>query len=456
MTDAVAPVTVSLEAVGAPGLKQFGGYVQEEFHPDLRGTLANKIYREMGDNHPVINAALELVQLLITQTPKQVEASGSTADHLRAQLLCEQALEDVEGGADAVIGEALSCMQYGFATLEKVFKIRRGDQIIEELKSKFDDGLIGWRKIETRAQEALLRWDYSPQGQLRGFWQQPPPDYRTRYLPKEKFLHFRLRARKGNPQGRSMLRPVYLPYYFEKRLKFVEAVGVERNLAGLPKMTVPVEVLRGATTELAAVRETYESLVRRVRVDQQVGLLLPPEETPDGKKTGYKFDLVNSGGRNVADTDPIVRRYRSEIAIGLFAEFIIVGIDKVGSLALHSDKTALFALGVGAVLDTVLQVFTEDAFPELCRLNGIPASCAPKYTHGDVITPGLQDLAAYVGALAGVGAISIDDGLERYLREAGGMPAAPQRIAVQVPAAAPTGAPPRTPPPPGSALPQAA
>ena len=38
------------EAMGIVGLQRTGGFVWEEFHRDLRGANAMRVYREMSDN----------------------------------------------------------------------------------------------------------------------------------------------------------------------------------------------------------------------------------------------------------------------------------------------------------------------------------------------------------------------------------------------------------------------
>ncbi len=426
--------------LGSTGLKRWSGYVDEEFHQDLRGTKAVRVYREMLDNHPIIGAIFLLVDLFVRQTPKRVEASGSSPQHALAKMICETSLDDMDGGIEAALSEALAMGPYGWAILEKVYKIRRGESDLPELQSKFSDGYIGVRKLATRAQESHLDWDFAANGVLRGWRQMPAPDYRTRYLPRSKFLHFRIRAPKDNPEGRSLCRPIYVPYFFQKNIQVIEGISLERDGSGLPVMEVPSEVI--TNPRMSQVFEQYKNMVRKLKVDEYGGVVIPAEDQPDGKKSGYRLRLLSASGRNINAADPIARRYRSEIAIGLFGEFVVLGTEKVGSFSMHSDKTEMFSLGVGSVLDAAQAPFNDDLFPELCVLNGLPASVAPKYTHGDVKTPSLQELGQFVAALTGGGAITVDDGLERYLREAGGLPAPEARpTAVQAPAAAPVAAP---------------
>jgi hypothetical protein len=417
-----------LAEVGSTGLKRFSGYVREEWHKDLIGVKGIRAYREMADNHPIISAMIWVLELLARRVEYFVEETGDTPEHQIAKALCESATEDVDGGLVGVISEALTMLPYGWSYLEKVFKISRGDSPIEELKSKFDDGMVRWRKLRICSQDSLLRWEFGPHGELLGMWQLAPPHFIQTFVPREKALLFRLRSNKDNPEGRSMLRGVYTSYYFEKNHKFTEAVGVERNIAGIPDAQVPPEIMHpDASAEQKAIRREWENLVRDVRMDARTGIVRAAEETPDGKKTGYKFQLLSASGRSFADTDPIIKRYRSEIAVGMLCEVLLLGIDGKGSHALSKDKTDFFALAAGAVIDAAIEPINREGFPELCRLNGIDPCCAPVLKRGNVQEADLGVLGAFLQQAGAAGFIVPDQRLEEALREEADLPAPEQR-----------------------------
>jgi hypothetical protein len=418
--------------LGTTGLRRFSGYIDEEFHKDLRGQKAAKVYREMVDNHPIIGAVLHLIDLLIRQTVLNVEASGEGPEYERAQQLCESAIDDID--IRAVISEAQTMMPFGYAVLEKVFKVRRGNHPMLELRSSYDDGLIGWRKLAIRAQEAVERWEFGEHGEVLGVYHRAPPSYKLIYIPAAKMLHFALRKPKGNPEGKSLLRNAYVPYYFQKQHQFFEGIGAERNLAGVPDMQVPLALFDTANVEKL---QTFKDMVRKIKADQYGGIVRPAELDTQGMPTGYKFGLVSASGRNLPDSDLPIKRNRAEIAMVLLAEFMIFGTEQSGSRALSVDKTEMFTLVVGGILDAILEPFTQDAFPELCELNGIDSKYAPTYQHGDIETPNVQALAAALGTFADRGIIVPDAGLEAHLRELLGLPAPEREAAINAPSLAP-------------------
>lgn len=424
--------TPLLAEIGDSGLRRYGGYVDEEWHKDLTGRKAVAMWREMGDNHPGVAAVFFITKMISRQVEYRVDekpqeereaADPDSPMYAVARQLVDEALQDVEGGVEAVISDALGMGQYGYALSEKVFKIRRGDHEDKRFNSKFNDGKWGWRSFSPRAQESILRWEFADDGSVTAVQQQPPIGG-SRTIPMSKLLHFRLFTDKGNPEGRSLLRSAYTPYHFQKNMQFIEAVGVERNVAGIPKIELPPEIMHpSADDDMVAIRAQYVKVAKNLRMDQQAGIVMPAEEAR-GEKTGYRLTLMSSSGKSFADTDLIVKRYRGEVLIALVAEHVVVGMDSVGSHSLHSDKTDMFALGVAGQIDAALDALNQDAVPELLELNGIPAKYAPLIARGDLEGIDLGPYGTFVSQLVSSGVIVPDEKLEDHVRKMGHMPPA--------------------------------
>lgn len=214
------------------------------------------------------------------------------------------------------------------------------------LNSKYTDGLIGWRKLPIRAQETLYQWEYDQEDNLLGITQMPPPDYGLITIPIEKGMLFRTKNRKGNPEGRSILRNAYRSWYFKKRIQEIEGIGIERDLAGLPVFTAPegLNIWDEDDQDMVRIRNGMEAMVKNVRVDEMAGIVKP---------FGYEFELLSSGGSKSFDTNSIITRYNTAIAMTVLADFIFLGHEQVGSFALSSDKTQLFSMAIGAYLDII-------------------------------------------------------------------------------------------------------
>lgn len=409
--------------LGAPGLRRKAGLVDDEYQKELKGKKGAKVYREMG-NHAVIGAALWIVELLTRQTSYEIEPADDSPEAKEMAYFCQTCIDDMKGGMTGFMSEFLSALQYGWAWMEKTYKIRRGPEYtLPQLHSKYTDGRIGIGKIGLIGQESLHEWVWDDDGEVVAMVQMPPPpDVGLRTIPRSKALHVRFRYRLDNPEGHSVLRVPYTSYYYHKNFQFVEAVGIERDLAGYPVMELPPEILESEDQADKAIVDAHKDLVRKIKRDEYEGVVIGAETASDGNPTGYRLRLLNSGGRRPADVDPVLRRLDSRIAMSMLAEFLVVGLDKAGSYSLHSDKTSLFTTSLGALLDERDRQWNEEVFPELVRLNGIDSRLSPKMVHGDVEKVDLATLGAFLQAAVGSGAVTVDDPLEDWTRKESGLP----------------------------------
>lgn len=407
-----------LKEIGRTGAKRYGGFFQEEFLRELQGRRGVEVYKEMSENSDVIGAILYAIEMLIRQASWTVQPGGPTAKDQEAADFIQSCMDDMSDTWTDTISEILSFLTYGWSAHELVYKRRAGKSRDPRLKSKYTDGLIGWQKLPIRAQETLWEWEYDDSDNLLGMTQMPPPRFEIISIPIERLLLFKTKSRKGNPEGRSILRNAYRSWYFKKRIQEIEGIGVERDLAGFPVLTAPpdMNIWDEEDPDMAAVRVQAEKIVQNIRRDSMEGMVKPD---------GWKLELLSTGGRRQFDTNAIVERYDTRIAMTVLADFVLLGHQQVGSFALSSDKTHMFALAVDAYLDIIVETFNNKAIPSLIDLNeeyfsGITGY--PKLAHGDIEGADIQALGTFVRDMTGAGVLTPDDELEKYIREAAGLP----------------------------------
>lgn len=413
---------------GASGLKQTNGYISEEYLQELTGQRGAVTYREMRDNDPVCGAMFFGLEMFIRKVQWFIDpATEDEKGQADAQTLRE-CKDDMGMSWSDTMAEIVSMFQYGWYLPEILYKIRKGEQ--EDVPnsdptSKFNDGKIGWHKFSPRAQTSLDRWDFDDNGELRGMWQRPAPSYELKYIPMGKALHFRTTSTLENPEGRSILRNAYRPWYFKKRMEEIEGVGIERDLAGLPFATVPAEMLSGDAT--AADKETLASiveLVKNVRRDEQEGVIWPQAWDENGNEL-YKFSLMTSGGSRQFDISATITRYDSRIAMTTLQDFLLLGQDQGSnaSIGATTTKSGLFQSALSTWLDMIQDELNNKAVPRLFRLNGDDSGVYPKFRHEEVQKVSIADLSTFVAALAGAGAQLFPDvELENHFRQAAQMP----------------------------------
>ena len=435
---------VDVAPIGITGLKQSGGIINEEWQRQLQGRKGREAIREMTDSNYVIGGILFAINNLIAHMDWRVDpglADGAevpTPAYDEAARFVDSCRQDMATSWQNILSEVLTFVPYGYAPLEFWFKRRLGMEATPP--SKYDDGKFGWADWELRSQDSLNRWEFGPKAELLGMWQDNPTGAAPPMLPVERFLLFRTTAAKGNPEGKSALRAAYRPHYFMKHLEEIEAIGVERDMAGLPVAHVPVEILSPtATAEQAAVLTAIKQIVTNIRVDAEGGVVWPSEFDEKGNQL-YRLELLSTGGTRSFDTNAIIRRYQAAIGMALLADFIVLGHEGVGSFALADSKTSLFGYAIGAFADQIADVINEVAIPALLRANGMPTVNMPRISHGDVENADLEKLAKFISDMAGKGLITPDGTLEAFLREIAGLPPIDEDSIRDIPESTPPGA----------------
>jgi len=418
------PAKPSTVELGVSGLKHEGGIVREEFLRDLAGSKGIKVYKEMASNDPVVGAMMFAVEMIMRQASWRTEpGEDSPAAQAKADYVDSCRL-DLSSSWEDTMAEILSMLDYGWSYFEIVFKLRQGpDQKDSKKRSRYNDGGVGWRKFAIRAQESLEKWELEDNGDIRGMWQAIEGGDPV-FIPIESALLFRTSVMKNNPEGKSVLRNAYRPWYFKKRIEEIEGIGIERDLAGIPVGRAPVEYFApDATPEQQNALEDAKKMVTNIRRDEQEGILLPALYDPQGNPM-WDIKLMTTGGRRSFDTDKIISRYDQRIAMSLLADFILLGHESVGSFALSQSKMDLFSQAINSYLDAIAAVINQHAVPKLLMFNNmLDDSPMPEITHGGVDEVDIVALGEYVQRLVGAGMPLFPDiDAERYLRERGGIP----------------------------------
>ncbi len=410
---------------GATGLKQFSGYVREEWLRDLIGRKGILMLREMRDNDPIIGAIFFALEMLLRGVSFHVEAGNDKSQG--AADFVETCLGDTETAWAGLIAEILTFLLYGWDVHEIVYKIRKGKSDNPVFDSKYDDGMIGWRKFASRGQETLLHWIFNEAGDATHLVQLLPTGGPLLQVPLDKCLHFRTTPYKNNPEGRTILRNAYTSYYFKKVIQEIEAIGVARDLTGLTVVRVPAAwTAPNANAADKSALISAQQLARDTSRNQQEGLVIPViRSAKDPTLLDFDVELLATGGRRQFATNDIISRYDSRIAMTVLADFITLGgsggSSSRGSYAQSKSKTDIFSVACIAFLDLVTAEFNRKAIPDLLALNGMK-DMDVKLAHGDIQRRDLQELGTYLMDAASAGLLTPDGTLEAHVREEGGLP----------------------------------
>lgn len=420
--------------IGSSGLRQQSGMLQEEFLRELRGNLAAEKYREMAANDPVIGVILFVIEQMISQVAWAVKPVTEDGPDREIADFVDQCLNDMSFSWNDTLSEIGSMFTYGWAFQEIVYKQRLGsspgiDENGADLpNSKFFDRKIGWRKWALRGQETLQRWYFDDGGGIQAMEQTvSEPFYKTVVIPIDRALLFRTRVERNNPQGVSLLRKAYRPWFYCKRFQEIEAIGIERDLAGLPVLKVPagLDLWNQSDPKMISYRQQAEKMLRSIRRGEQEGIILPgsTDVMADSEYKQWRLELLTTGSRRQFDLNQVIERYETRMAMSALADFIFLGQKSVGSFALSTDKTEMFTVALKGFLQKIVEPINRYEIPRLLKMNGIDSARSPSLSYGDVERPNIIEHAQLLTAMTSAGAMMFpDESLERYLRGLMGWP----------------------------------
>jgi hypothetical protein len=435
----------NLITLGLPSLKQSGGRINEEWRERLRGPRKFKVYREMADADSTVggfiwNLILFILRVEWTVTPPEVDGEVSP----EAQALAERvqgAWEDMEQEPSKTLAEIVRhAARDGAAPMEVTLKICRGTKLDEAgnevtetdpvLASDFSDGFVGWRSWSIRPLESVTEWLWDPQNKSRllGFVQTADEDYRARTIPMEKVLLFQFITAKNSPEGISMLSWSERDYYFKKHYEEVGAIGIKRELCGMPVARVPATMMSpNATPEQQAVLEEIKLGMQLIEADELGCLVFPGEKNADGTESGFDVYLMASGGSRAIDISAEIRRLRSQISVALGGAFMYAGLDGSSARSLDESKTDTFKLAVMSMLRSIKQVL-DVAVVRLMQAQPVPPprEIWPTFEHSDIDEATMEQFGAYLRNMMDAGAITYSEEIEAEALRKGGLK--PKRV----------------------------
>ena len=397
------------QTLGVAGDNTRNGQIRaDEFLPELRGRKAVRKYREMRDNDATIGAVMYSVEQILRDVDLHVKPVDDTPEAKVEADFVKSVLDDMDHTLDDHISEALSYLSYGFGWFEVIYKRRVGPNERSDKKhSKFTDGRLGIKKIAARAPWTINKFDVNQKtGDVLGIEQSVGPMNGKNYIPVNKSLYYRTTSINGDPSGRSILRNAYTSYEYLNNIQAIEAIAVERELAGIPVARVPAEYLSpDASSAQASFVGNLQGILRDVKFNEQGYIILPSDTYPDkdGVATSTRLvdlELMASSGKRNIDINPIVSRYQHDIARSVLSEFLLLG-SSGGSYALSKSKTDLFLRALESYIQAIVDVLNKQLVERLWQLNGLNYDLMPKIEAGDVAPHDLKEVSAFLRNLNG-------------------------------------------------------
>ena len=401
------------------GTITLGGEILENCKRDLQFPKSIHTFDCMAEDQD-IQPALEMVETSLVRVPWSVVIPEGYEEELKedAEFLRQCLFEDMEHSFNDFIAQAVTFNRYGFSAIEKVFRTRRSSS-----GSKFNDGKIGLAALPLIDHKTILGWKWDekygrklthvvqyknkPTGFGQGNSLIASSDGNNYVeIRREKFLLFRNKVKGDSPSSLSPLVSVHKAWKIKCALEEYLAIGVAKDLQGIPKLTLPAEVMATDADESKKEEFAYwQNVLRNIHNNSQAGLMFPALYDEVTKQPLYNLETVESGGKKAYDVLAIIEFYRKSIVTALMASQLLLGQDGGGSYALSESLSGVSSIVIEAKLKEIEAQLNHDLIPQLFALNGINKRVLPKVKFGDLSNPDLDILSKFVQRCAAVGVL---------------------------------------------------
>src|SRR5881397_4434795 len=116
---------------GSTGLKQFGGFIFDEWLHELSGQKGRRVLHEMSDD-ALMGGILFAVEMFLRQTDLDMQAHPDAPRDAKGQVndprvdFISSCFEDMDQPWEDTLAEVLTFLPYGFNVMETIFKRRDG------------------------------------------------------------------------------------------------------------------------------------------------------------------------------------------------------------------------------------------------------------------------------------------------------------------------------------------
>lgn len=429
------------EQLAVAGYQRTGNQINDDFLPKLNGKAGRRILRQMAENDETIggvlfamNSVYRSVQWIFDPSDKDDPQALKYSKWLEDTILNK--MGDPQG---ALPDDTWSAFVQTWTETD-VFGWSWYDVWVKEL----DDGSVGIARLVPVAAETLDGWDIEePTGYVRGILQRSPTRGVAVIINRDRSLHLISSPNKGNPEGLSILRTAYRPWYYKKVQLEIEAILAERG-TGFPVITVNSDIKNAINdpnvpeekrkAALAMCKE-FEEIVSNIKRNEQSGLVVYSKPyvsgvdtetgvTTYGGEQQVKLEFLTPDQSNAVDIDRTIKRLDTSIARALLADFMFFGTGgNTGNQANLGNRTELWIRAMQSRIDSNVECINRQLVPQLWKLNAFPDEYRPTIRAGSISKDSIETLTTALTRLSQAGAaVFPDTELQEFVYKEMGLP----------------------------------
>jgi hypothetical protein len=290
--------------------------------------------------------------------------------------------------------EALTCIDFGYALFEPVYKVVTGHPIW--------GNYVGLRDIAFRSPKTIYEWNLNSNGSIKNVRQLVSGDlYVDIQIPGENLMCITNQKEGDNYQGISMLRPIYGNYLRKDFYFKIQAMGIERCATGVLTGVVPID----SKDDLNKI-EAFKTILKRYTSHESNFLMIPP---------GFQVDVTKIDF-DAATVETAIDSEDKRMAKSFLAGFLELGLGgQAGSQSLGKDLSTIFLNGIEIFSENIADAVEKNIIKKLVDSKFGKRVKYPQLKATDIATKGSKERAEVAAILKNAGLISPSDQLEDVL-----------------------------------------
>ncbi|WP_422475388.1 phage portal protein family protein [Endozoicomonas sp. ALB032] len=416
---------IDTAAIGS-GLSVWSGFVSNLKDTDVPELInlrqRSRTFNKMV-NSPYIASMIQAQVGVLRTAEYQLLPANDSEEARKVMEFVKQNLDDMSVAFDDYLTEIIrNFLVYGFALVVPEYKLRRGPEHDDSMfYSEYADKKIGWRHWTIIDPQSIYKWLIPDcgTGPLEGAVIQLF-NGDTSVIDKKRFEIVQAIPSATNPEGGPPpLAACYEPWFTERRLAQISAVGYERDLSGIPVARAPQDFLKeNASPDQKAAVLYLKNIITQLKRNHQTGLLLPSDTNEQGKHI-MDVELMSSSGSGPAFESILNERREKKLeclSTGMLAFTGLGTMTNSGSYALGDVHSQLYIKTMGMYVRT-LETSLNRMIKTLIKINKFDMSLLPQLKFEQLEMSSLTEFANGLKAMIDSGAVELSEQLSDRVRQ---------------------------------------
>lgn len=403
---------------GGQSVVNYGGYLQTE---DLSPLLATRerryrLYEDLLANVPIVSVGIRYYQHMISGANWKFVPAEGDSDYRFAELAREMLMRGTGRSWGNIIRQLAMFRPYGFSVLEWTYG-RRG-------------GMYVYDGLDIRMQSTITRWDQDGRGRVKGVVQEVPNSGDEAYIPGWKIVHCVDDGLLDSPEGYGIFRHLVDPGRRLRRYIYLEGIGFETDLRGIPIAYAPLRKLYQMVQQHTMDQTTMDTLLQPLKVflegherTTDLSIMLDSSPYTSGDSLSpmreWELNLLSGSSTSFQENAAAITRLNWEMARILGVEQIMLGSTAQGSYALSKDQTERSYQIVNDSLREIREAVADQLLSPIWIANGMPQEMMPSIEVSTVRYNDMETLAMLLEGLVAAGVRLDEEVYAAWLQELG-------------------------------------